>query len=243
MQQFSFNLFSPTGELCGIQVSGDTVTDMLARYDEALAVLGHRGFADGKPDPRAAPIIEHIIGYVLGEAYTKEKVSIQKCAYLYNDIQKFTWKSVTVYEPQLPELPLGDVEGHKIWTGEPGAAPLRATAANKGYIYPSDFYVVLKPVIDFSTGLVKTKTNPSTGKEYVIKKYYRVKHVNKYPYRPFESAEQAQAWALGTKLFPTEAQVVLEYEQLKITVKPPKSADMWRAWVEYINSKIDSGEE
>lgn len=242
MQQFSFNLFSPTGELCGIQVSGETVTDMLARYDEAVSVLGYRGFSDVKPDPRSVPVIEHIIGYVMGEAYTKGKVSTQKCVYLYNDIQAFTWKSVTVYEPQIPELPLGDVESHKEWTGEPGAAPLRATAAQRGYINSCDFYVVLKPEIDFSTGLPKVATG-ANGKEYTPKKYHRVKNVIRYPYRSFDSAEQAWAWALATRLFPTMAQVGLEYDNLKAALNPLRANDMWRAWVEYINSKIDNGEE
>lgn len=242
MQSLQFDLYSPTGEIHKVHVEGENLTHLLANYEETVAILGHRGFGFDKPDPRSYPTVEHIIGYVLGEANTREKGQSQRCAYLYNDITAFTYKTVTVYEPQLPELPISAFAmDMKPWLGEPGAAPMRETAIKGGYLYPCDFYVVLKPEIDFKTGLPVVKMGQKG--EYIPKKYLKVQRVVKYPYTPFDSPEHAIKWAVGTKLFPSAVQAKADYELLRTTVNPTKAADMWRAWVDLINSKIDTGSE
>lgn len=240
--QVSFNLFSPTGNPHQITASGGTPDELLANYATLTALMEGKGFSDDPPNPKTLPVRNRIIGYVLGEANTKDKGKLQKCVFLYNDITQFTYKAVTVYEPQIPELPLGDVEQQKMYEGDPGMAPTRENAVKRGLMYPCDFIVLLKPVIDYSTGEPKIAVNPKGG-EYTPKKYLRVAKVNKYPYRSFSGPDEAITLGVQSRVFSTTDQVKSEYEALKEKTKPSSADVMWRTWINYVNSKLESNDQ
>lgn len=233
-----FSLYGLAGLSHRITVTSPDPEALVAEYDDLLRKLEARGFGEKEPDPSMAPRYERIVGWVLGEANTKIPGETQTCVYLYNDVEMFTFKTATVYAERLKELPLGDLASHKAWTGEPGAAPLRATAKTKGYLNPCDFTIILVPKVDFKTGKPLTKPN-SRGEESIQYKFVRVSKVHRYPLMTFTDPAQAITWAVSTGVFPSEAVAKEAYDQVRETTKPPNAAAMWKNWVAVVNSKLE----
>lgn len=243
MTHVNFQMYSPTGLLQEFRVTGDTPVEFIKNMEETLDLLENRGFSADRPDPSLAPRLEHIIGYVWGEANTNIKGITQPCVYLYNFIEAFTYKVVTVYAERLGELPLDTLSVPLVWNGEPGAAPSRQTAKTKKFMNSCDFTILLMPRVDFKTKKAITKANSQTGEQVIQYKFLRVLKVNRYPYRTFKGLEDVIEWSMTTKLFTSSTAVATAYQEVKDRVKPDTATAMFKAWIDYINQLIVNQDE
>lgn len=233
----TYSLYNAGGTPHHLQVSTDSAEALIKELADVARLLEERGYSETMPDPSLIPRTERIVGYVISEANLKGG-GTQPCVYLYNDNQQLIYKVITVYEERLDELPLGDLTTLKQYEGQPGAAPLRKNAEQKKLMHPCDFTVKLAPVKDRKTGKALTKVLDN-GNEIVLYKFVRVVRVHAFPQRKFVNTTDAIQWGLNTRLFGSEDAVKGAYEGIKVRMKPTSSDEMWRVWIDYINSQLD----
>lgn len=233
----TYSLFNAGGTPHHLQVSAEDAEALVKELSDVARLLDERGYSETMPDPSLIPRTERITGYVISEANLKGG-GTQPCVYLYNDNPLLVYKVITVYEERLDELPLGDITVLKQYEGQPGAAPLRKNAEQKKFMHPCDFTAMLAPVKDRKTGKALTKMLDN-GNEIILYKFVRVVKIHRFPQRKFVNPTDAIQWGLKTRLFQDEVAVKQAYEATKTRMKPATPDEMWRVWVDYINSQLD----